>query len=83
MTRALYDAGAERPSDKWTPAEWRDFELYQARVLIREARARRKSSPAFSATLLEWAANARRRAMAIDVRPAQADLFGATRRAAA
>ncbi|PZU59858.1 MAG: hypothetical protein DI547_05110 [Sphingobium sp.] len=59
-----------------TLAEERAFRLYYARVLIREARARRRTSPGFAADLLAWAAKARREACAIDISPAQADLFG-------
>ena len=51
--------------------------IHTARVLIQEARNRRARSPAFADTLLQWAANARRRAMACRPGPpAQADLFG-------
>jgi len=55
--------------------EERAFKLYYARVLVREARARRTRSPDFSATLLSWAVKARREAYAIDIRPVQGDLF--------
>lgn len=58
-----------------SPAEQRDFEIYYARVLLREARARRRLHRGFALSLLEWAGNARRRALAIDVRPAQPSLF--------
>jgi hypothetical protein len=54
----------------------REFKLYYARVLVREARARRARDPTFSATLLSWAVKARREAYAIDNRPLQGDLFG-------
>ncbi|PZU95525.1 MAG: hypothetical protein DI527_00520 [Chelatococcus sp.] len=57
-----------------TPAERKAFLIYYARVLIREARARRGTS--FSTTLLEWAGKARREAAEIDVSPPQMDLFG-------
>jgi hypothetical protein len=53
----------------------REINLHCARVYLREARVRRSSHPQFSATLIQWAGNARRRAMA--ERPAQGDLFGA------
>lgn len=43
-----------------TPAEEREFQIYYAKVMLREARARRGTP--FSATLLSWAAKARRRA---------------------
>jgi hypothetical protein len=62
----------ERPA---TPAEEREINLHCARVYLREARIRRASQPKFAATLVEWAANARRRAAAIDARPAQMDMF--------
>jgi hypothetical protein len=58
------------------PSERRDFLLYYARVMLREARARRKRSPDFAAFLLDCAARARREAQTIDTRPAQGDLFG-------
>jgi hypothetical protein len=59
-----------------TPAEERAFRIYYARILLREARARRARSPRFAADLLAWAAKARREAFAIDVSPAQMDMFG-------
>ena len=48
-----------------------------SRVLIREARARRARSPAFADTLLQWAANHRKRAVEARraSRPHQGDLF--------
>ena len=52
----------------------RDQNIYTARVLLREAMARR-GSPDFHATLLEWAGNARRRAQAAKPEAVQADLF--------
>lgn len=61
------------PWDSMTPAERRAALLHCARVYLREARARRGSS--FSSTLASWAARARREAAAIDLRPAQQDLF--------
>lgn len=48
----------------------RDLAIYRARALIREARARRGTP--FAATLLLWAANARREA----ARGTERDLFG-------
>lgn len=57
-----------------SPAEDRAFLFYYARVLLREARARRGTS--FAAVLLAGAARARREALAIDLSPAQMDLFG-------
>jgi hypothetical protein len=56
-----------------TPAERREFLFYYARVLIREAKARRGSNVTW---MIEGAAKARREAFAIDVTPAQKDLFG-------
>lgn len=66
------------PADRseWTPAEARDFDLYYAGVLEREAQARAARSPGFAGTLREWAANARARAASIDTSPPQGDLFG-------
>lgn len=57
-----------------TPREERALKLHIARVYLREAQVR--SGTRFAATLLGWASNARREALAIDVRPAQPDLFG-------
>ena len=48
-------------------------DLHTARVLLAEARKRR--GQAFAWTLLAWAANARRRAIA-DRAPRQGGLFG-------
>jgi len=59
-----------------TPAEERAMLFHCARVYIREARARRARHPRFADDLLRWAANTRRRAMAIDVSPRQMDMFG-------
>lgn len=56
-----------------SPAEERDFLIYYARVLIREARARRGQNVQW---MIDGAARARRKAMSIDLRPPQADLFG-------
>lgn len=49
------------------------FLRHYARVLLREAKARRGAS--FGRDLLQWAAKARRQAMAKEL-PAQPDLFG-------
>jgi hypothetical protein len=57
----------------------READIHTARVLLNEARARRRS-PSFHATLLEWAANARRRAAAVPRELKQADLFMETMR---
>lgn len=63
------------PTEKLPPIERRAVLIRICRVHLREARARREDR-SFSATLLDWAGNTRRRAAAIDIRPAQADLFG-------
>ena len=47
-------------------------DIHQARVYLAQARVRRHQ-PDFHATLLQWAANARRRAMA--QRNSQTELF--------
>ncbi len=52
----------------------REINLHTARVLLGEAKARRAAGRSH-AVLLQWAANARKRAAA-DI-PPQADLFGA------
>lgn len=52
----------------------REVDIHTARVLLNEARARRRS-PSFHARLLAWAANARRRAAAVPRELKQADLF--------
>lgn len=49
----------------------REFLIYYAKVCLREARARRGRP--FANDLLQWAANARRRAS--EARPAQGELF--------
>lgn len=56
----------------------REIELHTARVCLAEARARRRAgNRRMAATLLQWAANARRRASAIAAsQPVQSDLFG-------
>ena len=61
------------PWDHMTPAGRRAALIHCARVYMREAHARRGS--AFATMLAGWAANARRQAAAIDLRPAQQDLF--------
>lgn len=52
------------PSAK-TPAAKRAFLIYYARVLLREAKARRGGHRAFPFSLLEWAGRARRDAAAL------------------
>lgn len=59
-----------------TPQQQREFLIYYARVLLREAGARRARDPRFSRTLAGWAANARAEVASIDVRPAQGKMFG-------
>lgn len=59
--------------DARAPKERREFLIYYARVMIREAKAR---SGGFAFWLLECAADARREAASIDLRPKQGDLFG-------
>ena len=51
-------------------------EIYLARIYLKEARVRRdnKAQRGFCFTLLEWAGNARRRAMSA-VKQGQAELF--------
>ena len=55
-----------------TPPEHRAFLLHYARVLLREARARRGQRVAW---MIDGAARATREAMAIDLRPAQGVLL--------
>ena len=62
----------ERPQ---SPADERATLIHCARVYLNEARARRISHPRQAASLLIWAGNARRRAAAIDTRPAQGRLL--------
>lgn len=65
-----------KPAYSDDPAKERDFQLFYAGVLEREAQAREAFSPGFAANLRAWAAKARDRAASIDTRPAQGDLFG-------
>lgn len=58
---------------QYTPAEERDFLLYYASVLDREADARPHQEVVW---MREGAARARREASSIDLRPAQPNLFG-------
>jgi hypothetical protein len=51
-----------------------DQNVFTAQVLLREARARRHQR-SFHATLLEWAANARRRAASAPTVPLQFQLW--------
>lgn len=61
------------PVPRQSPAEQRAFLLHYARVLLREYQARGRR-PGW-AWLLRGASNARREALAIDVRPAQREMF--------
>ncbi len=56
-----------------TPAEDRELLIHQARVFIREVRARRATP--FGVFLLASAGRCRREAAAIDLRPAQGRLL--------
>jgi hypothetical protein len=49
--------------------------LHCARVYLAEARRRRSNQRGFSFALLAFAASARRQAMALNVVPAQGELF--------
>ena len=55
----------------------RELNIHTARVLLAQARHFRLRGSAFAFTLLEWAGNSRRRAMAPQQAPAgaQGDLF--------
>lgn len=66
------------PDDCTTPRKKRDFLIHYAKILLREANARRTlcSNQSFYWVLMEGASRARREAMNIDLRPAQKDLFG-------
>lgn len=62
------------PLDFETPEEEREFQIYYAKVMMREAMARRGTR--FSFTLLEWAGKARRRAHELSAAaPIQGELF--------
>jgi hypothetical protein len=58
-----------------TPAEEKAFQEFYAGVLEREAQARAARSPAFAADLQAWPDKARAKAAAIDLTPAQGQLF--------
>lgn len=75
----LHDAELLRNYSMKQATNDREMEFHTARVLLNEARARRRS-PGFHATLLEWAANARKRAAAVPRELKQADLFMETMR---
>ncbi|MDP3124562.1 MAG: hypothetical protein Q8M84_02915 [Thiobacillus sp.] len=58
-----------------TPAD-RASNINAARVYIAQSRHFTRRARGFSFVLLQWAANARRRAMETNTSPAQGDLFG-------
>jgi hypothetical protein len=62
-----------------TPAEERAAEIHAAKVYLAEA-WKRGPGTRMHTTLLQWAANARRRAMLIKPEPAQGDLFSGAKR---
>lgn len=57
------------------PAQEQAFRIHYAKVLLREASARRHSFGGFHAILLAGAARARREAAAVDLAPEQPDMF--------
>lgn len=50
--------------------------IHTARVCLAQSRHFTGRARGFSFVLLQWAANARRRAMAVNTSPIQGDLFG-------
>lgn len=50
--------------------------IHSARVYLAQSRHFTRRARGFSFVLLQWAANARRRAMATNTGPVQGDLFG-------
>ena len=50
--------------------------IHTARVYLAQSRYFTGRARGFSFVLLQWAANARRRAMTINATPVQGDLFG-------
>lgn len=50
--------------------------IHTARVYLAQSRHFTRRARGFSFVLLQWAANARRRAMAVNTSPVQGDLFG-------
>ena len=50
--------------------------IHTARVYLAQSQHFTRRARGFSFVLLQWAANARRRAMAINTSPVQGDLFG-------
>lgn len=49
--------------------------IYRAKAYLNEARLRRRHRGGFYFTLLRWAANARREAIAMTTSPVQGNLF--------
>lgn len=76
MPAEIQKNGTVRWKEWSTPGEEKDFYLFYAGVLEREAAAREARTPEFAGTLREWATKAREKAASIDTSPAQADLFG-------
>lgn len=56
----------------------REIHIHTARVYLAQSRHFTRRARNFSFVLLQWAANARRRAMEINTCPVQGDLFGGT-----
>jgi hypothetical protein len=54
----------------------RALHIHTARVYLAQSRHFTRRARGFSFVLLQWAANARRRAMAVNTSPVQGDLFG-------
>lgn len=50
--------------------------IHTARVYLAQSRHFTRRARGFSFVLLQWAANARKRAMAVNTSPVQGDLFG-------
>lgn len=68
MPRFTVDRDGNIHEHPQTPAEQKAFLIYYAKVMLREASARRHQSNGW---MLRAAANARAEAAAIDTRPAQ------------
>ena len=50
--------------------------IHTARVYLAQSKHFTRRARGFSFVLLQWAGNARRRAMAVNTNPVQCDLFG-------
>ena len=72
MSRYSIRSDGSIVENQQTPAEQREFLIYYAKVMLREAHARRGQRVQW---MLDGAAQARREAAAIDVRPAQGALL--------